>query len=184
MKSMFIVLLFLFSLSTWGRCVSFSPCLEFDEGNEKNFVRVVPVERSFKESEEESEDDFEMVQKTETPYNEFLGIPYLFGGESKDGIDCSSFTQKYFKKLGINLGRSSRDQFNGDGLEEVKVEDLKNNDLLFFKENPWEEISHVAVYVGDGKMVHSSKREGGVAISDFLNSSFWKKRFYKAKRIL
>lgn len=183
MKSMFLVLLFVFSLSTWGRCMSFSPCIEFEENNEKNFVRVAPTEASLQHLESE-EDDVEVVYKKDTPYNEFLGIPYQFGGEGKEGIDCSSFTQKYFRKLGISLGRSSREQFNGDGLEEVRVEDLKNNDLLFFKENPSEEISHVAVYIGDGKMVHSSKREGGVAISDFANSSFWKKRFYKAKRIL
>jgi cell wall-associated NlpC family hydrolase len=112
----------------------------------------------------------------------FLGTPYLYGGESKDGIDCSAFVREIFLEFGYYFPRTSRQQFRDERLKIVSVDDLRPLDLVFFKGDSRDEINHVALYIGDGKIIHSSKRENGVAVTDIKFSSFWSKRFYAAKR--
>ncbi|XNZ01023.1 C40 family peptidase [Micrococcus luteus] len=86
----------------------------------------------------------------------FLGLPYLWAGVSSYGFDCSGFTYAIFRHHGIEMPRDSGPQMRESGFPPVEREDLQPGDLLFFhfKANP-DRIRHVAVYLGDGKIMHS-----------------------------
>ncbi|WP_274651407.1 C40 family peptidase [Paenibacillus humicola] len=111
---------------------------------------------------------------------QFLGTPYLFGADSGSttAFDCSSFTQYIFKKLGVTLPRTSSAQ----ALKGKKVAKgyLSVGDLIFFNTSG-KGISHVAIYAGNGKMLHSAG--SGVKITS-MNISYWKNKFVTARRVL
>ena len=77
----------------------------------------------------------------------FMGTPYVWGGESPKGFDCSGLVQYVYKQLGVDLPRHSSDQAKA-GVP-VAIADLKKGDLVFFG-SP---VDHVGIYAGDGKMV-------------------------------
>ncbi|MDR0266905.1 C40 family peptidase [Paenibacillus sp.] len=109
---------------------------------------------------------------------QFLGVPYKFGAKSgiTSAFDCSSFTQYIFKKYGINLPRSSKEQSNVGTY--VPRNQLKPGDLVFF----YSPIHHVGVYMGNGKVLHTFGK-GGVTISD-MNSGWWNTNYTTARRVL
>ncbi|MGG0825099.1 C40 family peptidase [Paenibacillus turicensis] len=108
-----------------------------------------------------------------------LGSKYVSGGTSTAGFDCSGFTQFVFKKLGIKLPHQSGSQYKmGTAVEKA---DLIEGDLVFFNTSG-KGISHVGVYVGEGKFAHASSSKG-VIISK-LSESYYVKRYVGAKRIL
>jgi len=112
---------------------------------------------------------------------EYLNTPYLWGGTSKRGIDCSGFVQAVmFQALGVALPRTSYEQSNVG--EDVSKEDLKFGDLLFFDTRGRGRVSHVGIYLGDGYFVHSGSKTG-VAVAS-LDSEFYSRVFLKAKRVL
>ncbi|WIK82778.1 C40 family peptidase [Micrococcus lylae] len=86
----------------------------------------------------------------------FLGLPYLWAGVSSYGFDCSGFTYSIFRHHGIDMPRDSGPQLRESGFPSVEREDWQPGDLLFFsfQADP-DRIRHVAVYVGDGKILHS-----------------------------
>lgn len=109
---------------------------------------------------------------------DWIGKPYRFGGESKNGIDCSAFARElYSKVMGQYLPRNSRQQFKY--VTPIKKEELQVGDLVFFKIKT-RDISHVGVYLSDNKFIQSSKSGVNVASLDNL---YWKKYFYKAGRL-
>ena len=110
---------------------------------------------------------------------QYLGTPYRFGGESADGIDCSSFVQKVFREHQINLPRTAREQSLVGS--EVAQGYLRKGDLVFFHTYA-SYPSHVGIYLGDGKMIHASSGKGEVTVSD-LNSTYYRSRFMGAKRV-
>lgn len=86
----------------------------------------------------------------------FVGLPYLWAGVSSYGFDCSGFTYTIFRHHGIDMPRDSGPQFRESGFPSVERDDLQPGDLLFFLFNPGgERIRHVALYIGDGKIMHS-----------------------------
>jgi len=112
---------------------------------------------------------------------EYLDTPYLWGGSSYRGIDCSAFVQTVmYQSLGISLPRTSYEQSN-TGLEVAK-EDLKFGDLLFFDTMNKGRTTHVAIYIGNGMFVHSGSKTG-VAFAS-LNSDYYSRTFLKAKRVI
>jgi len=114
-------------------------------------------------------------------FKEIKNTPYVFGGTNpKFGLDCSSFTMYVYRKLGINLPRTAREQFNV-GIPISKGE-LKPGDLVFFRTYA-SYPSHVGIYIGNGKFVHFSSMFHGLAISS-LKDRYFRRRFLGAKRIL
>lgn len=112
-----------------------------------------------------------------------VGTPYKFGGKDPEkGVDCSGFVGHVYKKTaGIELPRSAR-QISQKG-EDVEKEQLQPGDLVFFntRKSPY---SHVGIYAGDGKFIHSaSSRSKQVMISD-LKQKYWSQRFNGARRVL
>lgn len=118
----------------------------------------------------------------------FLGTPYVFGAKSDqtDSFDCSSFLRYIFISQGVSLPRDSRQQSQRG--TEVSIDQLRVGDLVFFttpkrkNKSGIDRIGHVAVYLGNGLMLHTFRPGIGVTISE-LNSS-WKERFVQAKRVL
>jgi lipoprotein Spr len=109
---------------------------------------------------------------------EWYGTPYRFGGTGKSGIDCSAFTRELYGDVyNMELLRTSIEQFSSSSF--IPKEELKEGDLVFFKIHS-KRISHVGVYLYDGKFVHASVSQG-VVISD-LSDSYWVRYYAGAGR--
>ncbi|MGN6640634.1 MAG: C40 family peptidase [Mucilaginibacter sp.] len=110
---------------------------------------------------------------------DWIGTPYHFGGDSRKGIDCSAFTKELYSKVfNLTIKRNSRDIFSM--VSPVSKDDLKEGDLVFFKIHS-RSISHVGIYLGNGRFAHASSR--GVAISS-LDDAYYSRYFYKGGRLL
>ena len=109
----------------------------------------------------------------------FVGIPYRWGGDNVvEGMDCSGFVRAVYNLCGINIPRTSREQFRvGDS---IGKDDLMDGDLVFFGASP-SEINHVGIYVGSGRFVHAPRRGDDIKVS-FLDDQYFVKRFIGAKR--
>lgn len=107
---------------------------------------------------------------------EFIGNPYVWGGTSlTKGTDCSGFVMRVFQKYGVKLPRNSRAQASCGTT--IKVSEAKPGDLIFYAKG--KTINHVAIYIGNGQVVHASSPKTGIKIS---NVSY--RTPFKAVRIL
>lgn len=110
----------------------------------------------------------------------YLGAPYKKGGSSKKGMDCSGFVIKVYKEYaGFNLPHNSEKLFKL--VEKVDKEKLRYGDLVFFSEYGFLP-SHVGIYIGKGKFVHSTK-EYGVIVSS-LDEERYRKSYIGARRVI
>jgi len=105
----------------------------------------------------------------------WLGTPYKWGGTTKNGVDCSGFVLNICAEFGVKLPRCSRQQLK----KGKEVRKIQCGDLVFFMLPG--KSSHVGIFLGKGKFVHSSKSKG-VRVSS-LESKFWKQHLITARRI-
>lgn len=111
----------------------------------------------------------------------FLGVPYRRGGNSVEtGFDCSGFVRAmYERSVGLILPRKASDQARA--AETIDRKDLQPGDLVFFN-TMRRTFSHVGIYIGDGKFIHSPRSGSEVRVEDMADS-YWKRRFDGARRV-
>ncbi len=127
----------------------------------------------------------ELLKKVLKKAISFKGTPFKFGGESKDGMDCSGVVFASYKEIGLTLPRSSRNMFY-EGVE-VNLKEVDKGDLLFFDVKTFnDKVNHVGMVTSvndyEVNFIHSTDLKGVIITS--INESDWKKAFIKAKRII
>ncbi len=111
----------------------------------------------------------------------FLGVPYRRGGSTADtGFDCSGFVRAMYEQtLGLVLPRRANEQ--AAATQKIDKQDLQPGDLVFFN-TMRSAFSHVGIYVGDGKFIHSPRPGAQVRVED-MGGNYWQHRFDGARRV-
>ena len=112
----------------------------------------------------------------------FSGAPYRFGGDTVRGLDCSAFVRKMYEIFEVQLPRCAREQFYAGA--RVDKDDLSIGDLVFFKTKRFAKYpTHVGIYVGDGKFIHTSSfMKRGVRV-DHLSDGYFTRTYAGAVRV-
>lgn len=119
--------------------------------------------------------DNEMLNEIDS----WMGTPYLYGGNSRSGVDCSAFTQSIYRAVDIEIPRTASQQ--AAAAESVNPSELKFGDLLFFNTSG-SGISHVGIFIGNGFFVHSSSSRG--VARESLSKEYYANRIVSAGRYL
>lgn len=101
--------------------------------------------------------------------DQYVGVRYVWGGNTPRGFDCSGFTKYVFARNGVTLPRTSREQVRAGDAVALDFDSMRPGDILLFAE-PGEAISHVAIYVGSGRIIHASQAMGEVNYLDLDGS--------------
>lgn len=109
---------------------------------------------------------------------QWIGTPYQYGGESKNGADCSGFVMSVYQNAGIDLPRTSQQQFNYVQL--INNFEREAGDLVFFKRN--NKIFHVGIYLGDNYMIHASSSKGVIIQS--IDDNYFDDKYAGSGRII
>lgn len=109
----------------------------------------------------------------------FVGYPYVYGGRSPSGFDCSGFMQYLFAQFGYEINRTATAQL-ADGYE-VAYEEMAPGDIIYFGYGST--ATHVGMYIGDGQFVHAENSGTGVVITD-ITADWYAYRFLTAHRIV
>jgi len=112
----------------------------------------------------------------------FLGLPYLWGGRSSFGFDCSGFTQMLVRARGIIMPRDADQQAAWNGVIAVERADLQPGDLLFFGSSV-KDITHTGMYIGDGQFIHDTTHEHPVIQISKLDDDPWTKLLVACRRV-
>jgi len=109
---------------------------------------------------------------------QWIGTTYKYGGESKNGADCSGFVMSVYQSSGIELPRTSQQQFNY--VEIINNYEREVGDLIFFQKN--NKIFHVGIYLGDNNIIHASSSKGVIIQS--IDDNFFDDKYAGSGRII
>jgi cell wall-associated NlpC family hydrolase len=112
----------------------------------------------------------------------FMGIPYLWGGRSSFGYDCSGFTQMLVRSRGILMPRDADLQAAWSGVTPVDRKDLQAGDLLFFGESE-KKITHTGMYIGNGQFIHDTTNTHPVVQISRLDDEPWTRLLVASRRV-
>lgn len=138
------------------------------------FSMIILLTFSFSINAFAAEENSEVADNIINSAEKYIGTPY--GGE----FDCSGYVWKVFSENGIDLPRSSKAQYNHG--ESVEKADLQKGDLVFFNTSG-SGISHVGIYIGNNKFIHSAS-SSGVSISKLNDPYYWGSRYVGAAKVL
>lgn len=112
---------------------------------------------------------------------EYLGTPYVLGGNGPNQFDCSGFTKYVYSHFGYTLNRTATDQLQN--AVSVSKDELQPGDLVFFKYRTSKPVSHVGIYIGNGEFIHASTNRYVVQI-DQMESGHYANVYVYARRII
>jgi gamma-D-glutamyl-L-lysine dipeptidyl-peptidase len=112
----------------------------------------------------------------------FLGLPYLWGGRSSFGYDCSGFTQMLVRRRGIIMPRDADLQAAWSGMQVIDRKDLQAGDLLFFGSAP-DKITHTAMFIGNGEFIHATTHSNPVIQISRLDDQPWTRILVACRRV-
>lgn len=112
----------------------------------------------------------------------FLGIPYLWGGRSSFGFDCSGFTQMLLRQRGVNMPRDADLQAAWNGVIPIDRKDLQPGDLLFFGSSP-ANITHTGMFIGSGEFIHDTTHDHPMVQISRLDDVPWTRILVACRRV-
>lgn len=115
-----------------------------------------------------------------TEANSWIGTPYKYGGNTREGVDCSGFVlQVYLRALDISLPRTSAQQ--QEFCRKIRRDEMKPGDLMFFSVREGGNVGHVGIYIGDDKMIHASSKVGVVVAP--ITTDYFVRNYLSSGRI-
>ena len=111
---------------------------------------------------------------------QYLGTPYVLGGNGPSSFDCSGFTKYIYAQFGYSLNRTATDQLQ-NGVS-ISRDELQPGDLVFFRYRTSKPVSHVGIYIGGGEFIHASTNRYVVQI-DQMNSGHYDNVYVYARRV-
>jgi len=157
--------------------------LEYNKYNGKNTNKINPFKQkkflNRKDINQKVTSRF-LPDRIEKEAKSLLGVRYKYGATGPSQYDCSGFTKHVFSSQGITIPRTSKEQAKVG--KYLRYSELKKGDLIFFRSDNNSKISHVGIFIGNGKFIHASSSKKKVVISN-MNSNYVVTHFKWGRRL-